>query len=60
MRVLDNTAAGYEVECGCGSRFRLRTVRQTVECPKCGQLTAGAELVSDFMLNSMDERLVTT
>lgn len=53
MKVLADTAAGYEVECGCGAQFRVRTVRLTFECPGCGTIATAADMISDFMLSGV-------
>ncbi len=53
MKVLTDTAAGYNVECGCGAQFRVRTVRLTFECPSCGTIATAADVISDFMLSGM-------
>lgn len=53
MKVLANTAAGYKVECGCGTQFQVLTVRMTFECPRCGTIAPAADTISEFMLSGM-------
>lgn|GEM_PF-5751026 len=38
MRIVEETKAGYEIECGCHAHFYVSKGAGVVSCPHCGNV----------------------